>query len=832
MVDNEIINDTTTPVENPPTGLPKIPVVPFSAWSWVSPVIPQFYWNVYSAEQRIKEICLAIGRVEAYLDYFANKTNENNVKLADAINQVYKELTERLDTLEQRLTDEVNRLDALIVDLGNKLEQEVEDRKNADSELNQKISDETENRIHEDDALHTEISEEVQNRIHADDVLHTEISNETAAREHDVNDLNSRLSTEVSDRTLADKNLQDQINQQTVNIDNLNSELTNETSERMEDIANLQSQIEARLKQSDIKAGEHITVTPGADNEVTIGTDLDVDLASLHNADAALGARIDAEIDERRNDDNELWTAVNRRIEMGKILAGDNIIVVNDPDESTVTISATGGAGGGITEVNAGDGIEVSTEDSVVTVSGKPVDPDNPEEYGMVKYSELGDTVNVITPKVVTTAPTGPGIAIGNNAQATNSDAITIGAQAYSNHSGNIAIGSRVRAYGSNNVAIGASTTNDNVSDSIIIGRMSSISEGVVIGRGNSLSFDSRGEGAYGVAIGYNATIGNAANNVAIGANSSAENADDKAAVFAVGSDSVPRRVKHLVDAVDPTDAVTLQQAQALVADVSGIDEVEGETGIVVTTEDSKVTVSGKPVDPENPNEYGVVRYSDLGDTNVIAPNRSGTLNPATADNNGLAIGIDAQSHGGLIIGNEATEGTGTSNNVIIGLSTSTSGNNNTVVGHGASSSSNYSVAVGHDSIINQDSNGSTVVNGDVGASSSGAVAVGASVPDNSSSTIVIGDGAYVSTGNPNATVVGGKAYAHQNCVAIGYNSDARIDPSTEEGGQPTFAVGSDTMPRRIKHVAPGADLTDAVTLGQVQTMYNSLLTRIEALEG
>lgn len=44
------------------------PLVPYSKWTWTTPALPSFYWNVYSAEQRWKQICCELAQLKAYID--------------------------------------------------------------------------------------------------------------------------------------------------------------------------------------------------------------------------------------------------------------------------------------------------------------------------------------------------------------------------------------------------------------------------------------------------------------------------------------------------------------------------------------------------------------------------------------------------------------------------------------------------------------------------------------------------------------------------------------------------------------------------------------------
>ena len=298
-----------TPLPPAPVGVPPFPITPFSVWTWSTPVIPEFYWNIYSSEQRIKSICKEIGKIEAFLNYLVNETNKNVIELHKRIDQ----LTERVAQLERHVEEEVARLDALIAQLRSDLEQEIADREQGDANLDRRITQEIHDRQDADEVLHGEISKEVQDRTHADDVLHEEIS------------------TETQDRIHADDQLHEEISH--------------------------------RLLPTDLQAGAEIEITrpdPNS-NTIVIASTVAHSIADLASTVSGLQAALTAETEERRADDANLWTAVNNRIERGKILAGTGIKVENDPDSSTVTISATGGGtGGGSTTVTGTAPVEVT----------------------------------------------------------------------------------------------------------------------------------------------------------------------------------------------------------------------------------------------------------------------------------------------------------------------------------------------------------------------------------------------------------------------------------------------------------------------------------------
>lgn len=304
-----------TPLPPAPVGVPPFPITPFAVWTWSSPVIPDFYWNVYSAEQRIKSICKEIGRIEAYLQYLVDQTNKNFIEVHNRIDA----LTERVAALEEKLKQEVARLDALIAKLREDLEKEIADREDADAALGERIDQEIVDRQHADGVLHEEIAQEVEDRTHADDALHTEIS------------------TETQDRIHADDELHDEISH--------------------------------RLLPTDVQAGAEISITrpdPNS-NTIIIASTVAHSISELASTVSGLQAALTAETAERRADDSKLWQAVNNRIERGKILAGAGIKVVNDPDSSTVTISATGGGiGGGVNKIDGKTPITVTSTSSAL----------------------------------------------------------------------------------------------------------------------------------------------------------------------------------------------------------------------------------------------------------------------------------------------------------------------------------------------------------------------------------------------------------------------------------------------------------------------------------
>lgn len=82
----------------------------YSGWTQYTPVIPKLYWDVYSAEQRIKQLCLSFDKVEHYLDYVAKMMNEWNVEFSEEMEKEFVELWNAVNNgLENAVHDWVNK---------------------------------------------------------------------------------------------------------------------------------------------------------------------------------------------------------------------------------------------------------------------------------------------------------------------------------------------------------------------------------------------------------------------------------------------------------------------------------------------------------------------------------------------------------------------------------------------------------------------------------------------------------------------------------------------------------------------------------------------------
>lgn len=411
-------SNPTQPVFPPVDATKAVPpITPFPAWTWTTPVIPQFYWNVYSAEQRIRQICVEIGRIQAYLGYMAANANAAHWYLDNRFTETETRLTRRIDKLEAELTEEVTRLDKLIADeqaareaadtaLGKRIDgvtpkagrfieltpgtdgtlidntmldgvaghgltgtddtdaktrtyavdtdiiatkasvdTERVERKQADATLQNNLDDETKTRNNADLALGTRISEETSARTQADATLTNSLNTEIQARRDADTSLGERIDAETTARRQADTTLQSNIDTEASNRQTADNLLT--------------AQVNARVKAVNVKAADdshiNVNVTSSATDPdkttVTIGDSFtpafdDVnaritkEITDRTAADSALQRSIDAEIDERRHDDEAQNEQINNRLKLGAVLAGAGITVTNDPDKTTATIAA------------------------------------------------------------------------------------------------------------------------------------------------------------------------------------------------------------------------------------------------------------------------------------------------------------------------------------------------------------------------------------------------------------------------------------------------------------------------------------------------------------
>lgn len=344
MIDNTINTATDsgdlTPITPPTVSNPPIPpLVPLGTWTWNTPVIPTFYWNVYSAEQRIRQICLELGRIGAWCDYATSTAN-----------LAHMELSNRIDELAAKLTEEVTRLDL-------RIDEENKAREAADALLQEGLDAETARAKAAEQVLQQNLDTETANRESADETLNKKIADETERANNAEILLETNLNTEIKNRQSSDNELREQIdyeNERAVNAETvLQSHIDNEEAER----ESADNELESTIRANKVSADE---------SDKRIQDSLDTEIANRKNADTTLGERIEnesntrktadenlnsaisAEAANRQTADNLLTQQINRRVKATNIIsAADSHITVSstvsdtDPDKTVVTIGDT-----------------------------------------------------------------------------------------------------------------------------------------------------------------------------------------------------------------------------------------------------------------------------------------------------------------------------------------------------------------------------------------------------------------------------------------------------------------------------------------------------------
>lgn len=89
------------------------PLLPFNAFTTGTPVIPKFYWDVYSQEQRVKYICENLHKLIAYSDTLAEAINELNTEFEN----VEQNIQEQFKIIQAELEAELNEFKGYVEEL-------------------------------------------------------------------------------------------------------------------------------------------------------------------------------------------------------------------------------------------------------------------------------------------------------------------------------------------------------------------------------------------------------------------------------------------------------------------------------------------------------------------------------------------------------------------------------------------------------------------------------------------------------------------------------------------------------------------------------------------
>lgn len=72
---------------------PTTKIVPFFGFTDFTPALPEFYWDVYSAEERIKELCLKFQKMVCYANSLADAINVDHT-LIDELQAAFEQFME------------------------------------------------------------------------------------------------------------------------------------------------------------------------------------------------------------------------------------------------------------------------------------------------------------------------------------------------------------------------------------------------------------------------------------------------------------------------------------------------------------------------------------------------------------------------------------------------------------------------------------------------------------------------------------------------------------------------------------------------------------------
>lgn len=98
-------------------------IVPYGSYTEYTPALPQFYWDVYSAEQRIKHICFEIDKIINYADSLGVQLNVTHDDVAE-LQQEFEKFKESgffdyyAAQIEQWIRDNFNKIMKQILNQG------------------------------------------------------------------------------------------------------------------------------------------------------------------------------------------------------------------------------------------------------------------------------------------------------------------------------------------------------------------------------------------------------------------------------------------------------------------------------------------------------------------------------------------------------------------------------------------------------------------------------------------------------------------------------------------------------------------------------------------
>lgn len=417
---------------------------------------------------------------------------------------------------------------------------------------------------------------------------------------------------------------------------------------------------------------------------------------------------------------------------------------------------------------------------------------------------------------------------------------------------------------GQNSVAVGAGASIDvsssqdafNSANATAIGTSSSVSamQGTAVGykskvtgaQGTAMGEQSTaeaagaatfGEGSHAkaeksTALGTGANVGDGANNsVALGADSTVFNSDltstDKNGVVSLGSGNAERRIIHVADGVNNTDAATVGQMTTAVANATkNVDDITMNTTDALNKKSETRSFKQAGLVPGKSNSS----YS-------TAIGNTGFGDPSIGTNSDMSVAVGDVAHIGdnaersTAIGYNSNIAAEAEHSVAIGESSSVSKKESVAVGKDAQVETQNAIAIGTGARIGVGAVNSVAIGGQYEYDEEDGLGGGSDylVADNAKNSTVIGAAALSQSEGGTALGEGARVAEDANdSVALGHGSYVGSEDlvASDKNGVVSVGTSADSdgnaVTRRIINVSDGVKDSDAATLGQLNKAMQS----------